>query len=96
MDAYSWASPALGETGLLMSRQSDGAPDMPNLQGSSYQANMTDQVISQLRFATSKSVRTSTIILASFNAAVAFATAVGVFWDGYVNLKKRDSTFTWK
>lgn len=45
------------------------------------QANITaaTAAISQaLRFATSKSIRTSTIILASFNAFAAFITAVGI------------------
>ncbi|ROW11727.1 hypothetical protein VPNG_05613 [Cytospora leucostoma] len=36
-----------------------------------------------LRFATSKSIRTSTIILASFNAMAALATAVGIIYGGY-------------
>lgn len=43
-----------------------------------------------LRFAASKSIRTSTIILATFNTIVAFATAMGIIYDCYILKRRRD------
>jgi hypothetical protein len=47
-----------------------------------YQAatlNTTNSVITQLKFLAAKSVRTSTIVLAAFNALAAFATVVAIY-----------------
>lgn len=41
-------------------------------------ATATMEISNTLRFAASKSIRTSTVILASFNALAAFATATGI------------------
>lgn len=46
--------------------------------------------INELRFSAAKSIRTSTIILASFNIIAAFATAVGILCDGYFQKKRND------
>jgi hypothetical protein len=46
-------------------------------------SNETFQVIDQLKFLASKSIRTSTIVLAAFNTVTAFATAMGIFYDCY-------------
>ncbi|ATY58312.1 hypothetical protein A9K55_002974 [Cordyceps militaris] len=58
--------------------------------GFQFQANSTNAVINELRFASSKTIRQSTIILASFNAVVGFIVAVGIFWDCYVGAKRAD------
>ncbi|KAH7362212.1 hypothetical protein B0T11DRAFT_328311 [Plectosphaerella cucumerina] len=50
-------------------------------------------IINEFRFQTSKSIRTSTIILASFNVLAAFATAVGIIWDNYSTKKRNDPLF---
>lgn len=42
----------------------------------------------ELRFAAAKSIRTSTIILASFNMVAAFATAVGILCDSYFRSRR--------
>lgn len=46
-------------------------------------ADATAKLISQLVFAESKSIRTSTIILAAFNVLAAFATAISILYDCY-------------
>jgi hypothetical protein len=48
----------------------------------------TQKLISTLVFANSKSVRTSTIILASFNVVAAFATATSILYDCYCTSRK--------
>ena len=61
-----------------------------SLAGSIYQAgtNSTTQIIKELQFAAAKSIRTSTIILAAFNAVAAFATACGILYDAYATRKR--------
>ncbi|KAL1839192.1 hypothetical protein VTJ49DRAFT_1781 [Mycothermus thermophilus] len=46
--------------------------------------------LNELRFSAAKSIRTSTIILASFNIIAAFATALGILVDGYFRKKRND------
>ncbi|KAK8141910.1 hypothetical protein G3M48_009693 [Beauveria asiatica] len=58
--------------------------------GFQFQANSTNAVINELRFATSKTVRQSGIILASFNAVVGLVLAVGIFGDCYWAAKRAD------
>ncbi|TQV99256.1 hypothetical protein V2A60_004738 [Cordyceps javanica] len=58
--------------------------------GFQFQANSTNAVINELRFATSKTVRQSAIILASFNAVVGLVLAVGIFGDCYWAAKRAD------
>ncbi|POR35229.1 Uncharacterized protein TPAR_04567 [Tolypocladium paradoxum] len=62
-------------------------------QGFMFQSNTTSALINQLRFAAAKSNRTSLIILASFNALAAAATAFGIFWDCYTGAKRNDPRF---
>lgn len=50
-------------------------------------------ILNEFRFQTSKSIRTSTIILASFNVLAAFATAVGIIWDNYMTKKRNEPQF---
>ncbi|KAJ3483830.1 hypothetical protein NLG97_g7210 [Lecanicillium saksenae] len=64
--------------------------------GFQFQANSTDSVITQLRFATSKTIRQSAIILASFNAVVGLVLAVGIFADCYWSAKRADPKMTFR
>lgn len=48
------------------------------------------------RFQTAKSIRTSTIILSVFNVVAAFATAVGILWDGYATAKRNNPKFSFR
>ncbi|OBT63269.1 hypothetical protein VE03_07942 [Pseudogymnoascus sp. 23342-1-I1] len=50
------------------------------------------RLISSLVFENSKSIRTSTIILASFNGLAAFATAFSILYDCYCTSKRYGST----
>jgi hypothetical protein len=49
--------------------------------------------INQLRFSAARSIRTSVIILASFNIVAAFATALGILCDSYFRKKRNDKKF---
>lgn len=51
-------------------------------------AAATAAISNALKFATSKSIRTSTIILASFNAVAAFTTAMGIIYGSYTYKKR--------
>ncbi len=51
------------------------------------------KIIASLMFAKSQSVRTSTIILASFNILAAFATAVSILYDCYWSPKRSNSKY---
>ncbi len=55
--------------------------------------NATLNLISDLVFAESKSVRTSTIILASFNVLAAFTTASSILYDCYWASKRCNPKF---
>ncbi|KAK4250261.1 hypothetical protein C7999DRAFT_29300 [Corynascus novoguineensis] len=46
-----------------------------------------------LKFSAAKSIRTSAIILASFNIIAAFATALGILFDSYFRKKRNDRSF---
>lgn len=56
-------------------------------------SNATFNLISNLVFAESKSVRTSTIILAAFNVLAAFATASSILYDCYWASKRCNPKF---
>ncbi|CCF42440.1 hypothetical protein CH063_12440 [Colletotrichum higginsianum] len=56
-------------------------------------SNSTSAIVNQFRFQAAKSIRTSTIILAVFNVVAAFATAIGIFWDGYATAKRNNQKF---
>lgn len=61
--------------------------------GFRFQTNSTSAFSNELEFAAAKSVRTSIVILASFNAIAAFTTAIGIYWDCYSSAKRRDPHF---
>lgn len=54
------------------------------------------QTFTQFRFAAAKSIRTSTIILASFNTIAALVTAVGILTDTYQREKKENKRFRFR
>jgi hypothetical protein len=56
-------------------------------------SNATNMLIKKLVFAESKSVRTSTIILAVFNVLAALATATSILYDSYVAGKRCNPKF---
>ncbi|RYP79527.1 hypothetical protein DL770_006627 [Monosporascus sp. CRB-9-2] len=56
-----------------------------------YGGNSTFMAINQFKFLAAKSIRTSTIILSSFNTISAFATAAGILFDCYLKAKRSDS-----
>ncbi|KAM7198101.1 hypothetical protein V8F20_006346 [Naviculisporaceae sp. PSN 640] len=62
----------------------------------SAQNSTTRMIINEFRFAAAKSIRTSTIILATFNVVAAFATAVGILFDTYCRKKRNDRNFRFR
>ncbi|KAI0471957.1 hypothetical protein GGR56DRAFT_99796 [Xylariaceae sp. FL0804] len=54
----------------------------------SFGGNSTFDIIDEFRFLAARSIRTSTIILASFNTVSAAATAAGIFYDCYSRAKR--------
>lgn len=65
-------------------------------EGFGFQANSSSAFINQLRFAASKSVRTSFVILASFNALAGATTAFGIYWDCYMSARRKNPDFSLK
>ncbi|CAM1508390.1 Fc.00g052380.m01.CDS01 [Cosmosporella sp. VM-42] len=76
MDSWNWIAPRAED---IWSRQTNSG----SVQGFQFQDNTTSAVINELKFANARTIRTSFIVLASFNVAVAFATAAGIFWESY-------------
>ena len=70
-----------------------GAQAQRNATGSGRNGTATFNLIQNLVFAQSKSVRTSTIILAAFNALAAFATAASILYDCYWSSKRCNPKF---
>ncbi|TPX09652.1 uncharacterized protein E0L32_009125 [Thyridium curvatum] len=56
----------------------------------------TAMLINEFRFAAAKSIRTSTIILAAFNAVAAFTTAMGILYDNYTTKRRNDRNFRFR
>ncbi|EFX05401.1 hypothetical protein CMQ_3470 [Grosmannia clavigera kw1407] len=63
-------------------------PDYSVYEAASSNTTSTQMLINELKFAVAKSVRTSTIILATFNAIAAFATACGILYDAYATRRR--------
>lgn len=87
MESSNWISPLVAE---LWTRDVALDSGSGNLQGFHFQANTTSNFINELKFAAAKSIRSSVVILSSFNAVVAFATAAGILWEAYTLAKRRD------
>lgn len=51
-------------------------------------SNTTLAVINQFKLEAARSIRTSTIILATFNTISAFATALGIWYDCYSSARR--------
>ncbi len=64
--------------------------------GFSFNGNSTSASANQLEFAAAKSIRMSTVILASFNAMAGLATAVGIYWDCYRTARRDNPTLLLK
>lgn len=81
---------------LVMERSKNGTTGlnftMAQTSGSA-RSNATGILIEKLVFAESKSVRTSTIILAVFNILAAFATACSILYDCYFAYKRCNPKF---
>ncbi|TVY15714.1 hypothetical protein LARI1_G006542 [Lachnellula arida] len=81
---------------LVMERSKNGTRGlnftMAQTSGSA-RSNATGILIEELVFAESKSVRTSTIILAVFNTLAAFATACSILYDCYFAYKRCNPKF---
>ncbi|CAJ2507898.1 Uu.00g090840.m01.CDS01 [Anthostomella pinea] len=56
-----------------------------------FSGNSTFSVINEFKFLAARSIRTSTIVLASFNTISAFATAAGIFYDCYSSAKRNNT-----
>ena len=80
MNSWHWIAPRAIE---LWSREMDSGSVSVSAHGFHFQENTTSAIINELKFANAKTIRTSFIVLASFNVAVAFATAAGIFWESY-------------
>jgi hypothetical protein len=72
----------------------DGRPDRNS--GFRLRGNSSAALQEELRFAPVKSIRTSTIILSVFNVIAAFATAVGILWEGYAREKRNNEKFRFR
>ncbi|KZZ96506.1 hypothetical protein AAL_03735 [Moelleriella libera RCEF 2490] len=70
--------------------------DLNNPDGFPFQSNSTTAFINTLRFQASRSIRSSFVILASFNAVVGAATAAGIYWDCYMTAKRTEFNFSFK
>ncbi|KAK4127812.1 hypothetical protein N657DRAFT_653935 [Parathielavia appendiculata] len=85
-----------GGVGWLESRDDDSSFNMSrngSFQGARNRTSTQQMFINELRFSAARSIRTSTIILASFNIIAAFATALGILCDSYFRKKRNDKQF---
>lgn len=111
MDGWGWLEPRAAEdlwarqfnggfndndddSGSTNSNGTDGRPWFNNSGGGG--RNFTAAAINNFRFQAAKSIRTSTIILSVFNVVAAFATAVGILWDGYATAKRNNPKYTFR
>ncbi|KAK2591018.1 hypothetical protein QQS21_011296 [Conoideocrella luteorostrata] len=88
--ASRWLEPALGDLYTRLP-QLNASPD-----GFGSPPNSSSAFINSLRFQASKSIRTSFLILASFNAMAGAATAAGIYWDCYMNSRRNDPDFRFR
>lgn len=84
MDSVNWIAP----------RAEDGSE--LDTAGFQFQANSTSAWDNQLKLAAAASVRTSIVVLASFNVLAAFATAASIFWESWKTAKRTDAAWTWR
>jgi hypothetical protein len=79
--------PNLDELGKNVSLMGNGTGLTQAMNG-----NSTFMVINEFKLEAARSIRTSTIILASFNAIAAFATALGIMFDCYLAAKRSNTS----
>lgn len=85
MDTVNW----------IAQRDKDGSGDL-GPSGFQFQANSTSAWDNQLKLAAAASVRTSIVVLASFNVLAAFTTAVSIFLASWKTAKRTDAAWTWR
>ncbi|KAK4103937.1 hypothetical protein N658DRAFT_513963 [Parathielavia hyrcaniae] len=85
-----------GGVGWLESRDDDNSFNLSTngiFQGDANRTSTQQMLINELKFSAVKSIRTSAIILASFNIIAAFATALGILCDSYFRRRRNDKKF---
>ncbi|KAJ9151436.1 RBR-type E3 ubiquitin transferase [Coniochaeta hoffmannii] len=83
MDGASWVVPRADTTDM-----SGGGG------GNGFNTNGTNNMLlNQFKLAAARSIRTSTIILCTFNTIAAFATAMGILYDSYSRAKRNNRQF---
>ncbi|KAI1079348.1 hypothetical protein F5B20DRAFT_174565 [Whalleya microplaca] len=75
-------------TGDVWSKNLSSLGNSTGLSQAAYSGNSTFGVINEFKFLAARSIRTSTIILATFNTISAFATAAGILYDKYTTAKR--------
>ncbi|KAJ4318547.1 hypothetical protein N0V84_006783 [Fusarium piperis] len=83
MDSVNWIATRADDSGM------DSA-------GFQFQANSTSAWDNKLKLAAAASVRTSIVVLASFNVLAAFATAASILWASWKTAKRTDAAWTWR
>ncbi|KAM4056098.1 hypothetical protein HRG_003020 [Hirsutella rhossiliensis] len=86
----SWAQPRAAD---LLSR---ALGDSTDADGFMFQSSTSSAINNEMRFAAERSLRTSFIALASVNVVAAAATAVGIFFDCYLQARRKDPGFSLK
>jgi len=86
MDGASWVVPRADTTDM-----SGGGG------GNGFNTNGTNNMLlNQFKLAAARSIRTSTIILCTFNTIAAFATAMGILYDSYSRAKRNNRQFKFR
>jgi hypothetical protein len=93
MDGWGWLDPRSDD---LWARNELNRTGMRGGGFSRFQSNSTASQMNQFRFQAARSIRMSTIILATFNVIAAFATVVGILWDCYTTEKRNNPKFRFR
>jgi len=94
MDGAAWLLEARAQAAPSYSPTMGGPRGIFQLAGVGNQSQSSAaQIINDLRFAAAKSIRTSTIILAAFNAVAAFSTAFGILYDCYATRRRNNRRY---
>ncbi|GAP84035.1 putative Bile salt-activated lipase [Rosellinia necatrix] len=79
---------SFGHSDSQWSTNSSWSVNQGDFSQAAYNGSSTFGVINELKFLAAKSSRQSTIILAAFNIVSAAATAAGIFYNGYLSVKR--------
>jgi len=93
MDGAAWLLEARAQAAQSFTPTLDGGRGIFQLAGVGNQSQSAAQIINDLRFAAARSIRTSTIILAAFNAVAAFSTAFGILYDCYTTRRRNNRRY---